>query len=119
MAYPAMPRLLELPVRAVVITSPGGPEVLNLTEVPDPVPGGGEVVVEVFCRCDRALAARRDARRGGTRPAGHFDARRTPGEIWNDDVARPVAGGWPVLEVDTTGPVGIGSLAARIRAAAR
>ena len=42
-----MPRFLELPVRAVVITSPGGPEVLNLTEVPDPVPGGGEVVVEV------------------------------------------------------------------------
>src|SRR5262249_34551898 len=47
MAYPAMPRLLELPMRAVVITSPGGPEVLKLEEVPDPVPGEGEVVVEV------------------------------------------------------------------------
>ena len=47
MAYPAMPRFLELPVRAVVITAPGGPEVLNLEEVPDPVPGEGEVVVEV------------------------------------------------------------------------
>jgi len=34
-------------VRAVVITSPGGPEVLNLEEVPDPVPGEGEVLVEV------------------------------------------------------------------------
>ena len=34
-------------MRAVVITSPGGPEVLNLEEVPDPVPGEGEVVVEV------------------------------------------------------------------------
>jgi len=76
-------------------------------------------VVEVFCRLDREVAARRYARRSSTRPAGHFDARRTPGEIWNDDVARPVAGGWPVLEVGTTGPVGIGSLAARIRAAAR
>jgi len=42
-----MPRFLELPVRAVVITAPGGPEVLNLEEVPDPVPGEGEVVVEV------------------------------------------------------------------------
>jgi len=42
-----MPRFLELPVRAVVITSPGGPEVLKLAEVPDPVPGEGEVVVEV------------------------------------------------------------------------
>jgi len=34
-------------VRAVVITSPGGPEVLNLEEVPDPVPGEGEVLVKV------------------------------------------------------------------------
>jgi putative PIG3 family NAD(P)H quinone oxidoreductase len=42
-----MPRFLELPVRAVVITSPGGPEVLSLEEVPDPVPGEGEVLVEV------------------------------------------------------------------------
>jgi len=42
-----MPPVLELPVRAVVITAPGGPEVLNLEEVPDPVPGEGEVVVEV------------------------------------------------------------------------
>ena len=42
-----MPRFLELPVRAVVITAPGGPEVLNLEEVPDPVPAEGEVVVEV------------------------------------------------------------------------
>jgi len=42
-----MPRLLELPMRAVVITSPGGPEVLKLEEVPDPDPGAGEVVVEV------------------------------------------------------------------------
>src|SRR5215831_14892845 len=47
MAYPVMPRFLELPMRAVVITSPGGPEVLKLEEVPDPVPGEGEVVVEV------------------------------------------------------------------------
>jgi putative PIG3 family NAD(P)H quinone oxidoreductase len=34
-------------MRAVVITSPGGPEVLRLTEVPDPVPGPGEVVIDV------------------------------------------------------------------------
>ena len=34
-------------MRAVVITSPGGPEVLRLEEVPDPVPGTGEVLVEV------------------------------------------------------------------------
>jgi putative PIG3 family NAD(P)H quinone oxidoreductase len=36
-----------MPVRAVVITTSGGPEVLSLQEVPDPVPGEGEVLVEV------------------------------------------------------------------------
>jgi len=35
-------------MRAVVITSPGEPDVLKLTEVPDPVPGPGEVLVEVI-----------------------------------------------------------------------
>jgi len=34
-------------MRAVVITQPGGPEVLRLEEVPDPVPGAGEVLVQV------------------------------------------------------------------------
>jgi putative PIG3 family NAD(P)H quinone oxidoreductase len=34
-------------MRAVVADRPGGPEVLLLREVPDPVPGPGEVVVDV------------------------------------------------------------------------
>ncbi len=34
-------------MRAVTITAPGGPEVLRLSEVPDPVPGPGEVLIEV------------------------------------------------------------------------
>ena len=34
-------------MRAVVITEPGGPEVLQLQEVPDPSPGVGEVVLDV------------------------------------------------------------------------
>jgi putative PIG3 family NAD(P)H quinone oxidoreductase len=34
-------------MHAVVITEPGGPEVLRWTEVEDPVPGAGEVVVNV------------------------------------------------------------------------
>src|SRR5262249_55734553 len=75
-------------------------------------------VVEVFCRCDPAIAAQRYARRAGTRADGHFDAERTIEELWNDDVAQPVTGGWPVIEVDTTARVDITSLAARIRAAA-
>src|SRR6201996_6799539 len=34
-------------MHAVVITEPGGPEVLQWTEVPDPVPGPDEVLVDV------------------------------------------------------------------------
>jgi putative PIG3 family NAD(P)H quinone oxidoreductase len=34
-------------MRAVVITQPGEPEVLNWQEVPDPVPGPSEVVIDV------------------------------------------------------------------------
>src|SRR5689334_7505228 len=34
-------------MRAVVMTRPGGPEVLELAERPDPQPGAGEVVVRV------------------------------------------------------------------------
>ena len=34
-------------MRAVVIQAPGGPEQLHLTDVPDPVAGPGEVLVEV------------------------------------------------------------------------
>ena len=34
-------------MRAITISSPGGPEVLEWTEVPDPEPGPGEVLVEV------------------------------------------------------------------------
>ena len=34
-------------MRAITITEPGGPEVLRWTEVPDPEPGPGEVLVDV------------------------------------------------------------------------
>jgi putative PIG3 family NAD(P)H quinone oxidoreductase len=34
-------------VKAVVIEQPGGPEALRLTEVPDPVPQSGEVLIDV------------------------------------------------------------------------
>jgi putative PIG3 family NAD(P)H quinone oxidoreductase len=34
-------------MRAVVITEPGGPEVLKVREVPDPEPGPGEVLIDV------------------------------------------------------------------------
>ncbi|MGA9746425.1 MAG: NAD(P)H-quinone oxidoreductase [Nocardioides sp.] len=34
-------------MRAVIATEPGGPDVLALTDLPDPVPGPGEVVIAV------------------------------------------------------------------------
>ena len=34
-------------MRAVIASEPGGPEVLTLTELSDPVPGAGEVVIDV------------------------------------------------------------------------
>jgi predicted kinase len=58
-------------------------------------------VVEVFCRCDQAVAAERYRARAGTRHAGHFDTVRSADELWNDEICEPVAGGWPVLEIDT------------------
>lgn len=75
------------------------------------------LVMEVFCRCDAAVAAQRYRQRAGTRHAGHFDDLREPGELWNDEVAEPVAGGWPLLEVDTNTPVDLVAVVTSIRAA--
>ena len=75
-------------------------------------------IVEVFCSCDRDVVEKRYRARASTRAAGHFDDQRRPDELWNDEVAVPVAGGWPVIEVDTNGPVDAHDLAQRVRAAA-
>jgi hypothetical protein len=72
-------------------------------------------VIEVFCSCDRDVAALRYRTRAGTRHAGHFDRARTADELWNGEISEPVAGGWPVLNVDTNGPVDLPAVADRIR----
>lgn len=74
-------------------------------------------LLEVFCRCDREVALGRYRARAGTRSAGHFDHVRTLDELWNDEISEPVAGGWPVLEVDTNAPADPGVLADRVREA--
>jgi predicted kinase len=74
-------------------------------------------IVEVFCRCDRSVAEARYRARAGTRSAGHFDGERLASELWNDQVSDPVAGGWPVIEVDTNQPVDVDLVIARVRAA--
>lgn len=72
-------------------------------------------VVEVFCRCDPSVSLARYRRRAGSRAAGHFDSVRTDDELWNPEVGEPVAGGWPVIEVDTTAPVDVDGLVRTIR----
>ncbi len=74
-------------------------------------------VVEVFCRCDRDVAMARFAARAGTRAAGHFDGERSADELWNDEIAEPVGGPWPVVEVETAAPVDIPALLAAIERA--
>lgn len=50
-------------MRAVAITRPGGPEVLEITEVPDPRPGAGEVVLAVAASAvNRADLMQREGR---------------------------------------------------------
>ncbi|MCU1592263.1 MAG: hypothetical protein JWP11_3519 [Frankiales bacterium] len=73
-------------------------------------------VVEVFCRCDRAQVTARYRARAESRST-FFDTLRTPDELWNDEVAEPVAGGWPLIEVDTSKPVDVPALVARIQQA--
>jgi len=70
----------------------------------DALPGR---VIELFCRCSPDVAWDRYRSRARTRHAGHFDHDRTRDELWNDEVAEPVAGGWPLLEVDTNTPVDV------------
>jgi len=71
--------------------------------------------LEVFCRCETEVARRRYRARASARDPGHFEAARSDAEIWHADVSRPVAGGWPVVEVDTNGPVALDDLLGRLR----
>jgi len=74
-------------------------------------------IVEVFCSCDRSVAEDRYRTRSGSRARGHFDDERLSTEIWNDEVAAPVGGGWPVLEVDTNREVDPKTIADAVRQA--
>jgi predicted kinase len=74
-------------------------------------------VVEVFCRCDEDVAWDRFEARAGTRHPGHFDEARSREEPWGDEVTEPVAGGWPVLEVDSSGDIDVDAVVAFVRSA--
>lgn len=72
-------------------------------------------VVEIRTVVPVEVARSRYAARAETRHPGHLDAARSAGELWGAPV--PPLGVGPLLEVDTTGPVDVPALAARVRAA--
>lgn len=61
---------------AIVYTEFGGPEVLTLTEVPDPVPGAGELAIRVEAAGVNPIDAKL---RSGTRPSGPITTPRRVG----------------------------------------
>lgn len=76
-------------------------------------------VIEVFCRCDPAVALARYEARAGARHVGYFDRERTPDELQHPEVSEPVAGGWPVLEADTGDTVDLRRLLGELEALVR
>ena len=70
-------------------------------------------VVEVRTVLPRELARQRYRARAEHRHAGHLDRERTEDELWG----RPVdpLGAGPLVEVDTSGPLDVPALAARLR----
>jgi predicted kinase len=72
-------------------------------------------LVEVRTVVSRELARERYRARAAGRHPGHLDAERTEAELWGAPV--PPLGVGPLLEVDTSGPVDVPALAARVRSA--
>ena len=70
-------------------------------------------LVEVHCRCPPELAAQRYAARHAGRHPTHVSGEVTLEQLAEFD--RPLALG-PVIDVDTTGPIDAGDLAARVAA---
>jgi predicted kinase len=70
-------------------------------------------VVELRTALPVEVARERYRARAGRRHTGHLDLERTEDELWG----RPVAplGVGPLVEVDTSGPVDVPALAARLR----
>lgn len=71
-------------------------------------------VVEVFCRCPREVALARYRTRVGTRHPCHHDELRTDDELWHDDYSQPIAGPWPLIDLDTTTPIDVPDLVRKI-----
>lgn len=89
-------------------------DLADLSRLPPPL-------IEVFCDCDPAVRIERVRGRRGTRHPVHFDLdlERVAAAADEDPTDRPLAGPWPLIRVDTTGPVAIPDLADQVRRAAR
>ncbi len=69
-------------------------------------------LVEVRCTVTRELARARYYARATGRHPGHLDLARSEDELWGQPV--PPLGVGPLIEVDTTGPVNVSTLARQI-----
>jgi predicted kinase len=76
-------------------------------------------VVEVFCQCELDELRRRYRQRAQQRQGrGYdFDLERPESELWNEHSLRPLAGGWPVVTVDTSVRVDVRAVAEAVRVA--
>jgi predicted kinase len=78
----------------------------------------GAPIVEVFCRCPPEVSRGRHAAR--RRHPGHFDEMRAADDdLWFGRASRPLAGGWPVIEIDTVTPVNVPALAQQVKTLAQ
>jgi len=87
-------------MRAVQITEPGGPEVLQVTEVPDPVPGPGEVLIDVVAAgLNRADVQQRRGHYPPPPGASDIPGLEVSGRIagFGPDVSRPFSVGDKVV----------------------
>ena len=111
-------------MRAVIATGPGGPEALTVTDLPDPEPGPGEVVIDVVATAvNRADILQRQgllpaaARAPPTCSASSAAARSAPsatgvdGWAVGDEVCALLAGGGYAEKVAV--PAGPGDAGAR------
>jgi hypothetical protein len=74
-------------------------------------------ICEVFCRCDAAVARARIEGRAAGRHPGHHDLFRLGDDLWTGERAEPIAGAWPLVEIDTNGAFAPAPVVAAVRAA--
>lgn len=79
----------------------------------------GTPICEVFCRCPPETARARVEARAASRHPGHHDLLRLGDDLWSGERAEPIAGPWPLVEVDTGGAFDAASLLRAVRAALR